>query len=193
MPVTTVPYAVQESGGALLPLEILRLGRIEYGQALDFQKRRVDSCITGVVGDTLLLLEHDPVVTMGRSGLEEHLRVGEEYLKQRGVGFYRVERGGMATMHGPGQLVAYPVIRLRDRDLHAYMERVINCIVAVLRSYGLEPETDRHGPGVWVNGGKIASVGMAVRKWVSFHGMSLNVNMDVGQWRQDCQCGYGRA
>ena len=172
-----------------LPLEILELGRIEYGEALDFQKRRADSRISGVVDDTLLLLEHDPVITMGRGGTADHLRVAEESLRRLGVGLYWVERGGMATFHGPGQLVAYPVIRLRQKDLHLYMDKLLAAIADVVRSYGLEPQLGLHGPGVWINGGKVASVGVAVRKWVTFHGMALNVNTDVDWFRLITPCG----
>lgn len=171
------------------PLEILDIGRIEYGEALDFQKRRVAARVDDTVGDTLLLLEHEPVITMGRGGLTEHLHVSEEQLQRQGVGLYWVERGGMATFHGPGQLVAYPVIRLRRKDLHLYMERLLASIAAVVRGYGLEPQLGVHGPGVWINGGKVASVGVAVRKWVTFHGMALNVNTDLSGFNLITPCG----
>ena len=172
-----------------VPLEVLDLGRIEYGEALNFQKRRVDSRVSDTVDDTLMLLEHDPVITMGRGGTAAHLHVGEEQLQRQGVGLYWVERGGMATFHGPGQLVAYPVIRLRQKDLHLYMEKLLAAIASVVRFFGLEPQLGVHGPGVWVNGGKVASVGVAVRKWVTFHGMALNVNTDVDWFRLITPCG----
>ena len=184
-----LPQKIVPQAGCVPPLEILDLGRIEYGEALDFQKSRVDSRISGVTGDTLLLLEHEPVVTMGRGGLTEHLHVSEEYLGRQGVGLFWVERGGMATFHGPGQLVAYPIILLREKDLHLYMEKLLAAIAVVLRGYGLEPQLGVHGPGVWVNGGKIASVGMAVRKWVTFHGMALNVNTDLDWFGLITPCG----
>jgi len=184
-----LPHNDSSQAGCALPLEVLNLGRIEYGEALDFQKSRVDSRIKGVTGDTLLLLEHDPVITMGRGGLTEHLHASEEYLRQQGVGLFWVERGGMATFHGPGQLVAYPIILLREKDLHLYMEKLLAAVAAVLRSYGLEPQLGVHGPGVWVNDGKIASVGMAVRKWVTFHGMALNVNTELNGFGLITPCG----
>lgn len=175
--------------GQPVPLEVLDFGRIEYGEALNFQKRRVESRVSDAVDDTLLLLEHDPVITMGRGGTTAHLHVTEEQLQRQGVGLYWVERGGMATFHGPGQLVAYPVIRLRQKDLHLYMEKLLAAIASVVRSFGLEPQLGVHGPGVWVNGGKVASVGVAVRKWVTFHGMALNVNTDVDWFRLITPCG----
>ena len=104
--------------------------------------------INGVTGDTLLLLEHEPVITMGRGGLAEHLHVSEEHLRRQGVGLFWVERGGMATFHGPGQLVAYPIILLHEKDLHLYMEKLLAAIATVLRGYGLEPQLGVHGPGV---------------------------------------------
>ena len=187
--VQALPHNTQSRTGCATPLEILDLGRIEYGEALDFQKNRVSSRINGVTGDTLLLLEHEPVITMGRGGLAEHLHVSEEHLRRQGVGLFWVERGGMATFHGPGQLVAYPIILLHEKDLHLYMEKLLAAVAAVLRGYGLEPQLGVHGPGVWVNGGKIASVGMAVRKWVTFHGMALNVNTDIGWFGLITPCG----
>jgi lipoic acid synthetase len=171
------------------PLEVLRLGRVPYGEALDFQKDRVEARLAERAPNTLLLLEHEPVVTMGRGGLAEHLHVSEDYLRAHGVELFWVERGGMATFHGPGQLVAYPIIRLRAKDLRWYMETLCGAVAQVLRDYGLTPELGVHGPGVWVNGGKIASVGMSVRRWVTFHGMALNVTTDLNYFRLITPCG----
>lgn len=126
---------------------------------------------------------------MGRGGLAEHLHVSEDYLRAHGVELFWVERGGMATFHGPGQLVAYPIIRLRAKDLRWYMETLCGAVAQVLRDYGLTPELGVHGPGVWVNGGKIASVGMSVRRWVTFHGMALNVTTDLNYFRLITPCG----
>ena len=171
------------------PLQILELGRISYANAWQFQKLRHDSVLEGIVPDTLLLLEHDPVITMGRGGLPEHIYVTEEILAKKGIELFWVERGGMATYHGPGQLVAYPILHLRDRDLHAYMERLLDVLEATVEHFGVKAERSVHGPGLWVNGAKVASIGMAVRKWVSYHGIALNVSLDLSPFSLISPCG----
>ena len=171
------------------PLQILELGRISYANAWQFQKLRYDSVLEGIVPDTLLLLEHDPVITMGRGGLPEHIYVTEEILAKKGIELFWVERGGMATYHGPGQLVAYPILHLRDRDLHAYMERLLDVLEATVEHFGVKAERSVHGPGLWVNGAKVASIGMAVRKWVSYHGIALNVSLDLSPFSLISPCG----
>lgn len=127
---------------------------------------------------------------MGRGGLQEHLHVSEDYLRKHGVELFWTERGGMATFHGPGQLVAYPILKLRERDLHLFMQRMLDVVADTLREYDLKPVLGVHGPGVWVNGAKIASIGIAVRKWVSYHGIALNVNTDVNFFNLITPCGH---
>ncbi|MDR1856141.1 MAG: lipoyl synthase [Desulfovibrio sp.] len=187
--IETATEAGSSSAAAPLRLEVLDMGRVAYGPALEFQKARVEAAIRWPIDDTLLLVEHEPVVTMGRGGVASHLHVGEAELARRGAELFWVERGGMATFHGPGQLVAYPVTRVRDRDLHAYMDRLLAAIADTLRAWGLEPVLGVHGPGVWVNGGKIASVGVAVRKWTTYHGMALNVSTDMDWFSLITPCG----
>lgn len=167
--------------GAAIPLEVLRLGLVGYQEALDFQQARQESVIQGRAPDTLLILEHEPAVTMGRGGEASHLHMPEEELARRGCPVFWTDRGGMATFHGPGQLVCYPIIRLQEKDLHAYMAKLLGVCASVLARFGLKAELSLHGPGVWVNGGKIASVGMAVRRWTTLHGIALNVNTNL-EW-----------
>ncbi len=171
------------------PLQLLDLGRISYAHAWQFQKLRHDSVLAEEVSDTLLLLEHTPVVTMGRGGLPEHLYVSEAQLAGQGIELFWVERGGMATYHGPGQLVVYPILHLQDRDLHAYMERLLDVLCATVEHFGLACERSLHGPGLWINGAKVASIGMAVRKWVSYHGIALNVCLDLTPFSLISPCG----
>jgi lipoic acid synthetase len=166
------------------------MGRQDYGQALEAQKRQVEERIAGRVNDTLFLVEHPPVLTQGRSGEAADVLVSAEDLQRQGVEVFHVERGGKVTFHGPGQLVAYPVILLRDKDLHEYLRKLLDVTAAVLRACGLCPELGVHGPGVWVNGAKIASVGMAVRKWVTFHGVAVNVSTDLDFFRLINPCGF---
>lgn len=171
------------------PLEILYWGVVGYEEALRRQACMVAERIAGRCPDRLLLLEHPPVVTIGRSGGLEDLCVGPDVLRRNGVALHRVDRGGRATFHGPGQLVAYPVLKLDDRDLHAYMGRLLDTVAAVLRDYGLAPELKDGAPGVWVGGAKIASVGIGVRRWVTYHGVALNVATDPAGFGMIVPCG----
>ena len=171
-------------------LEIQDWGYVEYEDALRRQRAMAEERMADKAPDRLILVEHPPIVTIGRSGSEEDLRLSEEALHEKGISVSHVERGGMATFHGPGQLVAYPIVKLRERDLHRFLTGLLGAMEEVLESYGLCPERKSGQPGLWVKGAKIASVGIAVRKWVTFHGIAVNVNTDP-QWF-DCivPCGH---
>jgi len=171
-------------------LEVLDWGCLEYGEAFLRQKALVRELISGYAPDRLVFVEHPPVVTIGRSGSREDLRVSKELLHSMGVSFFRTDRGGMATFHGPGQLVAYPIIKLIKKDLHLYLRTLLNTVATLLGEYGLVPEFKKGEPGVWVNSGKIASVGIAVRKWVTYHGVALNVNTDLKAFNMIVPCGH---
>jgi lipoic acid synthetase len=175
---------------ALPLLDVMELGRLEYVAAYALQKELVAQRIAGQAGDRLLLLEHPPVITLGTGGSEADVVAGEAMLRDKGVAVVRTDRGGKATFHGPGQLVAYPILKLREKDLHAYLARMLDVVATVLDSYGLSPQLGVRGPGVWVDGAKIASIGMAVRKWVTFHGVALNVNTDLHWFGLITPCGY---
>jgi len=172
------------------PLEVQDWGKVEYEEALRRQRAMAEERIADKVPDRLVLVEHPPVVTIGRSGSEADLRLPEETLQDKGITVSHVERGGMATFHGPGQLVAYPVVKLHEQDLHLFLNGLLGAMEEVLAGYGLRTERKKGQPGLWVNGAKIASVGVAVRKWVTFHGIAVNVNTDP-QWF-DCivPCGH---
>ncbi len=170
-------------------IQIIEWGMLDYAEALVRQRQMVDERIKNSSPDRLLLVEHPPVVTIGRSGSLTDLHVSEETLTERGVALHQVERGGRATFHGPGQLVVYPIVNVADQDLPLFLKRLIAAAADMLRSYGLDPEFREGQPGVWVNGAKIASVGLAVRKWVTYHGMALNVSIDPGWFDMIIPCG----
>ena len=174
----------------LKELEVLDWGRLEYGEAFLKQKGLVEEGIAESSPDRLVLVEHPPVVTLGRSGGLEDLRISREALLRKGIGLHQVDRGGMATFHGPGQLVAYPIIKLQKRDLHLYLQGLQETVASVLRAYGLDPEFRNGNPGVWVNGAKMASIGIAVRRWVTYHGVALNVSTDPVWFRWIVPCGH---
>ena len=164
------------------------LGRIDFGEALGLQEKLVaakrgdDS-----LGDELLLLEHDPVYTIGRTPDKSSLR-GAEHLPHPLV---PINRGGQATYHGPGQLIGYPIIDLRrcGQDLHRYLRWLETLLVATLASLGLEANIRPGLTGVWIADRKIASIGVGVRHWITMHGFALNVCGDLSPFAQIVPCG----
>ena len=171
-------------------LEVQDWGRVEYEKALLRQRALVEDRVADRAPDRLVLVEHPSVVTIGRGGSPADLRLPEEVLRERGIALSRVERGGMATFHGPGQLVIYPIVKLKKKDLRLFLAGLLGAAEDVLESYGLRPERKKGQPGLWVNSAKIASVGLAVRKWVAFHGMALNVDIDPGGFDCIVPCGH---
>lgn len=170
-------------------LSVRDWGRLNYDQALERQKALVAERIAGQGPDHLVYVEHPPTITLGRSGDTGDLRVSAQVLAQQGVELFRIDRGGRATFHGPGQLVMYPILKLTSKDLHNYLTRLLNTVATVIRTYGLIPEFKTDQPGIWVGGAKIASVGIAVRKWVTYHGIALNVNNDLSGFHLIMPCG----
>lgn len=173
----------------LKSIQIIEWGMLGYAEALVRQRQMVDERIKNQSPNRLLLVEHPSVVTIGRSGSLKDLNVSKAVLAERGVALELVERGGQATFHGPGQMVAYPIVKLTDKDLHAFLERLMDSVADVLRDWGMDPEYKKGQPGLWVKGAKIASVGLAVRKWVTFHGIALNVAIDPGWFGLIVPCG----
>ena len=141
----------------------------------------------GEIPDTLLLLEHLQVVTLGRGTKEADLLTGEAGLRARGIGVERVDRGGEITYHGPGQLVGYPILDLKQhgQDLHKYLRDLEEIIIQTLAAYGLDGERVPGRTGVWVHDRKIAAIGIKVSRWVSLHGWALNITTDLTPFRQD--------
>ena len=163
------------------------LGRISYEAALQIQESLVHQKIAGDPVNHLLLLEHDPVYTMGRNRDESSLRE-EESLPHP---VHRTNRGGQATFHGPGQLVGYPVLDLElfDRDLHAYLRFLEEVLIRLLASHGITGGREEGKTGVWVGGRKIASLGVGVRRWISMHGFAINIFGDLTPFNQITPCG----
>lgn len=171
--------------------EVYWLGRVEYGEALELQRRQAAARMRGEVADALFLLEHPPVITLGRGATRDHLRLDEEELKARGIEVWEVERGGEVTFHGPGQLVGYPIVDLtgHGRDLHLFMRKLEDVLIRTVRSYGIHGEQRAGRTGVWVEGAKIASIGVHVSRWVSRHGFAVNVSTDLGAFEMIVPCG----
>jgi lipoate-protein ligase B len=173
-------------------LWVVRLGTIDYGEALELQRTLAAERISGAIPqDLLLLLEHPPVVTLGRSAKKAHLVASPDYLRSRGVDVFEVERGGDVTFHGPGQLVGYPIFDLRRHrpDLHWYLRQVEQSLIDALGDYGIDAERNSGFTGVWTGGKKIASIGVHVRDWVTWHGFALNVTTDLSYFDLIVPCG----
>jgi len=170
------------------------LGRVSYSEALELQRSLARDRIAGVIPqDVLLLVEHPPVVTLGRSSKEKHLLASPEFLSSKGVELFEVERGGDVTFHGPGQLVGYPIVDLKrhKQDLHWYLRQLEQTLIDSLAVIGIPAEQNAGLTGVWTRGRKIASIGVHARDWVTWHGFALNVTTDLSFFDLIVPCGIG--
>jgi lipoate-protein ligase B len=167
------------------PLRLLDLGTRDYAETWALQKDLLAARQGEEIVDTLILVEHPPVITMGRGAHRENV------LDATGVPVYEIERGGDVTYHGPGQLVGYPILLLREdeRNLHLYLRRIEDVIIRALADLGLTAGRRPGWTGVWCGEHKLASIGVAVKKWVTMHGFALNVCTDLGHFAAINPCG----
>lgn len=165
--------------------------RMGFGEALELQLRLRDECIHNPDAACLLMVEHPPTVTIGLSGNRGDIVAEPARLARLGVQVVETNRGGEVTVHAPGQLVAYPIISLADRgrSLHRYLRDLEDWLVALCRSYGVPAHADSPYTGVWVEDRKIASIGIAARRWVTYHGIALNVAADLSLFDLIVPCG----
>ncbi len=173
------------------PLNLIDLGRTKFKEAWDLQKKLVDLRVSSKIPDTLLITEHEPVITMGRGTAPKNLLVTREELEKRDIELHQIERGGDITYHGPGQIVAYPIIDLtvRGRDLHGYLRDLEQVIIHTLKEYEIFASYKRGMTGVWSENHKLAAIGVAVKRWISYHGLALNVNTDLSYDKLINPCG----
>lgn len=173
-------------------LNVVNLGTMRYAEALDYQREIARQRIAGELDqDLLLLVQHPPVVTLGRSSKQKNLVSSPEFLASRGVELFEVERGGDVTFHGPGQLVGYPIIDLKrhKEDLHWYLRSVEQALIDSLAMFQVPAERSTGFTGVWTRGRKIASIGVHARDWVTWHGFALNVSTDLDYFDLIVPCG----
>lgn len=165
-------------------LEVVDLGRTTHGVAQERMMELVDAIAEDLVSDHILLAEFEPVLTVGRAA-------DPAAYADSGLPVVPVSRGGKATFHGPGQLVAYPLLKLRrdELDLHDYLNRLEQALIATMGDFGLLGGRDPRNTGCWVGGRKIASIGVAVSRWVTYHGLALNVSTDLEWFRRFDPCG----
>jgi lipoyl(octanoyl) transferase len=173
-------------------LWVVNLGTVPYEDALELQRALARDRISGAIPeDMLLLLEHPPVVTLGRATKARNMISSPEFLASKGVELFEVERGGDVTFHGPGQLVGYPIIDLKRHrlDLHWYLRQVEQALIDTLAAYSIPAERNVGFTGVWTKGRKIASIGVHARDWVTWHGFALNVTTDLSYFDFIIPCG----
>jgi len=179
------------AGPVLRPLDVRHLGVVPYGEALEQQRALAEDRIAGRIPDTLLLLEHPPVITLGRGSKQSSLPIDVDALRRRGIGVFEIERGGDVTYHGPGQLVGYPIIDLQQHrpDLHWYLRQLEAALINALAAFAIPAERNAGYTGVWTGGRKIASIGIHVKQWVTWHGFALNVTTDLSPFSLIVPCG----
>jgi lipoate-protein ligase B len=170
-------------------VEIVWLGEVGYREALDLQLSYLDRRAARGIRDTLLLLTHPHVYTLGRAGDEANLLVPEASLAAEGIPVERVGRGGDITYHGPGQLVGYPIVLMERPDVHKFVRSIEAALIDAVREFGVASRRIEGLTGVWAGERKIASIGVGIRKWVTYHGFALNVTTDLSRFRRIHLCG----
>lgn len=166
-------------------MRYIDLGLSDYKEAYRFQREVSEQVANGTIGNTLIITEHKSVITIGRSGSRENI------FKTEGVEVLNIDRGGDVTYHGPGQLTAYPVFKLENeaRDIHGFLKFLEEVGINFLRKYGVEAEARPGLRGIWVRDEKIGSIGIGVKKWVTYHGMAININPDLKYFSFIKPCG----
>jgi lipoate-protein ligase B len=161
---------------------LLDLRRKEYGEVWELQKQLVNMRASDQIQDLLMLLEHDHVITLGRKTSRENFR-------PQNIPVFQVERGGDATYHGPGQLVGYPIIKLREQDVHKLLRQLEEVLIRTSSDFSIGATRMEGHTGVWVDGKKLGSIGVAVSNWITYHGFALNINTDLKYFQLIKPCG----
>src|SRR5579862_8311542 len=189
--VATSGDAAPRSACATTVLEIRDLGRMRYSEALEIQRELVEKRKQGLIPDQLLFVEHPHVITQGRNGHAENLLASEDALRSAGIEFFPTNRGGDITYHGPGQIVGYPIVDLREwkRDDAAYVRAIEQVLIDTLADYSISAERVAGLTGVWTGGRKIAAIGVHISRWVTSHGFALNVSTDLSYFQYIVPCG----
>jgi lipoyl(octanoyl) transferase len=173
------------------PLDVRRLGRVPYAEGLDLQARLVQQRQAGSIPDTLLLLEHDPVFTLGRNARDENVLVPADVLRAEGIEVFETGRGGDVTYHGPGQVVGYPILDLAPdrKDVHRYVRDLEEVMIRTCGDYGIGASRIDGRTGCWIGDEKVGAIGVRISRWVTSHGFALNVDNDLGAFRFIVPCG----
>ncbi|MDB4349856.1 lipoyl(octanoyl) transferase LipB [Omnitrophica bacterium] len=173
-------------------VDIIDIGIAEYRKVYDLQKELVRKRWSGIIEDTLVVTEHLPVFTIGRTGSKDNLLINPGDLAESGIDLIETDRGGDITFHGPGQLVLYPILDLSgfERDIRAYIKKLEEVIIDFLSRYNIAGLSVKGARGVWIDKNtKIGSIGVGITKWISYHGLSVNVNTTLGYFNMIRPCG----
>jgi len=176
----------------LKPLQILNLGVCDYLSAYQIQLDLVAKRQKGEIDDTLILVEHPPVITLGKSAEDSHILFAEDYLREQGVEIHKIERGGDVTYHGPGQIVGYPIFDIKHGGIgiRTFVENLEQLFIRLLKEeFDIPAGKDPVHTGVWVNGSKITAIGLAVKRGVTMHGFAFNVNTNMSHFQLIVPCG----
>jgi len=163
-----------------MDFRVFNLGLVDFKEALQFQKQIFQEIKNNYFNGALILCRHYPVITMGRQGSAENIKVSALGLRNRGIHVYEIERGGDVTYHGPGQLTVYPIFNLAylKKDIHLFLRQLEGLAIDCLSDFGIKGLRYKGLTGVWIDKRKVASIGIAIRNWITFHGMSINIKKD---------------
>lgn len=172
-------------------IALVDLGRIGYEAAFELQRELVERRKRGEIPDQLLIVEHPHVITMGRNAHAENLLASPEVLDRAGIELHSTDRGGDVTYHGPGQIVGYPIVDLREwkRDVVAYLRALEQVLIDALKDFGIRAGRKQGATGAWVGDAKIAAIGVHISRWVASHGFALNVDTDLNYFKYIVPCG----
>lgn len=171
---------------------VYHLGLVEYSKAYHLQRKLLRQRFDGEIMDTILLLEHPPTITIGKSGKLENVLASQAQLASEGVSLFFTDRGGDVTYHCPGQLVGYPMIDLRGRgrDIHRYLHDLEEVVIRTLNDFSIKAYRDESHAGVWVKNEEIVAIGLSIRRWITMHGFALNVNPELKHFSMINPCGF---
>jgi lipoyl(octanoyl) transferase len=178
-------------GTGLQPVQVQSIGRVGYARALELQRDLVERRKRAEIPDQLLIVEHPHVITMGRNGHMENVLASPDILERAGIELHYTDRGGDVTYHGPGQIVGYPIFDLREwkRDVVAYVRALEQVLIEALAEFGICGVRQPGATGVWVEGAKVAAIGVHISRWVTSHGFALNLDTDLDYFKYIVPCG----
>ncbi len=167
------------------------LGFADYKEVWDLQKETHLRKQQGMPEDIVYTVEHNHVYTLGKTGSRDHILISDDEMKQKGISYYEIDRGGDITYHGPGQLVVYPVIDLNNyyKDTHRYLRELEETVILTLKDLDIEAHREEEFTGVWVGEEKICAIGIKVSRWITMHGIAFNINTDLGYFDKIIPCG----
>lgn len=175
-----------------MKLNVIRPGQVDYEVALNWQRKLLKLRQQDIITDTILLLEHPSVITLGKGAKENNILLDEKQLADKDIGLHKIERGGDVTYHGPGQIVGYPILdlKLQNKDIHVFVHKLEDIFIQLLKDeYNITAGRDDDYTGVWVGSEKITAIGLAVRRWVTMHGFAFNVNTKLDHFNYINPCG----